>query len=137
MKKIIKYVSIFVIFMVVLIYLTYGHILGQNIKTIMISAFESYHIVKDNPYNNIISDEYYNRMVKNQWFDFSSGATSHYQLSNPFVIYWFDGAYVYIKYSYEYYQNNVRKSASWNIPVKFTLTRQGSQWKVINMYEPP
>ena len=121
-----------------LVYLAYGYYLGHIVKSVTVSAFESYKAVENNPYLDIISDENYNHLVKRQYHDFTLPNTyDKYFISPALVIHWFDGAIAYIRYNYEYFQNDEINSGSMGVVVKFTLKLQDGQWKIVDIYEGP
>ena len=123
----------------VVLYAAFGVYLGSMIKEIMTSAFEAEAYAVNNPYSDIISDEYYNRYVHRARHDFSQpGASYEYQLSPlPVVVHWFAGARVCIWYDDHYEDDTGRMSGSSGVPVLFTLAWQDGGWRVVDFYEAP
>ena len=137
-KKILLAAAFIVLLAALFAYNAYGQRLGNLVKPIMESAFNSYTEVTNNPYADLIPDEYYNRMIQRRHLDFTlPDAHDRYKLSAPNVRWWPGGAVVTITYSYEYYVGESLESGSWNVPVEFTLEQQNGQWKIVNYYEAP
>lgn len=127
-----------VLLVVIIIYIGFGIYLGNITKNIMASAFECCAAVENNPYCDIISDENYNRFIHRRLLDYSNpDANYKYRLYTPLVIHWFVGANVWIYYSDEFTINNHFRSASRDVPVKFSLELKDMHWKIINVHEDP
>ena len=89
-----------------LVYLAYGHYLGQMTEEVMLSAFAERGYVENNKYSNMISDENYNYMVISGRFD-EPQTPLYITQKRPFVVHWFCGAY-------EFYIEAAKRSVVYN-----------------------
>ena len=76
-----------------------GIIWVQMTEEVMLSAFAERGYVENNKYSNMISDENYNYMVISGRFD-EPQTPLYITQKRPFVVHWFCGAYVGIKFNF-------------------------------------
>lgn len=120
------------------IYLAYGYYIGRITKDIMLSAFEQNYYVENNPYNDVISDEYYNWFVVKAMADYNRpNSYDKTHLSSPLVLHWFTGAEVWISYDYSFYVGKENMINLTNILVKFSYKLQNGDWQVMDCYVGP
>ena len=118
-----------------LTYLAYGHYLGQMTEEVMLSAFAERGYVENNKYSNMISDENYNYMVISGRFD-EPQTPLYITQKRPFVVHWFCGAYVGIKFNFSYGEGKTMASYE-DITMNFILKLQNGQCYITNVEEGP
>lgn len=118
-----------------LVYLAYGHYLGQMTEEVMLAAFAEQGYVENNPYSDIISDEDYNYMVISGRFE--NPQTQFYiTKKRPFVVHWLFGANVWIKFNFSYGDGKTMASYE-DIAMKFVLELQNGRWRITEVKEEP
>lgn len=93
----------------------------------------------NNPYSNIISDEFYFRCCDRSGFRgvyTDIGLTEKHRLTIPFVFHWFVGGKAVYIYSYEIYENGHVIGGAWRTPVWFTMDFTRKPW-VTDVYREP
>lgn len=117
-----------------LVYLAYGHYLGHIVKSVTVSAFESYKAVENNPYLDIISGEDYNKMNFRSRMNFEiPNSYDRIVMKRPFVIHWFTGANVWINHDYYFYDGEYWSTCLTGMDNRFTLKLQNGQCRITDL----
>lgn len=117
-----------VVVLLTAVYMAYGHYIGKMVHEIVLSALMSGHYAEGNPYADMIADEDYNKMVILQpKYAEGQEISEAVRCGSPFVVHWFVGAEVWVKYECAYFVH------SWPVTIRFSLDRQDGEWRVTEL----
>ena len=119
------------------IYIIEGLYLSFMLNTVVNQSYADYGF--NNPYSNIISDEFYSRCCDRAGFRgvyTDTGLMEKYRRTIPFVLHWFVGGKAVYIYSYEIYENGHVIGGAWRTPVWFTMDFTRKPW-VTDAYQVP